>query len=88
MPPDPAPPCIRRHVLKSASPCTARDPETVAREGEPRTVAPSPDYTFAALAMGLVNLLWVVAVIWALFGLPAVMALGCGLNLGIDRLRR
>jgi|TARA_R110002124_G_scaffold76753_7_gene205662 hypothetical protein len=38
--------------------------------------------------MGLVNLLWVFAVIWALFGLPAVMALGCGLNLGIDRLRR
>ncbi len=38
--------------------------------------------------MGLVNLLWVFAVIWALLGLPAVMALGCGLNLGIDRLRR
>jgi len=38
--------------------------------------------------MGLVNLLWVFAVIWALFGLPAGMALGGGLNPGIDRLRR
>jgi hypothetical protein len=27
-------------------------------------------------------------VVWALFGLPAVMAAGYVLNLGIDRLRR
>ncbi|WP_169052583.1 hypothetical protein [Pseudooceanicola onchidii] len=48
----------------------------------------APDYTTPALVMGLVNLLWIFGVIWALFGLPAVMATGWLLNLGIDRLRR
>ena len=48
----------------------------------------APDYTNAALVMGFVNLLWVFGVIWALFGLPAVMATGWLLNLWIDRLRR
>ena len=48
----------------------------------------APDYTVAALVMGFVNLLWIFGVIWALFGLPAVMATGYVLNLGIERLRR
>lgn len=48
----------------------------------------APDYTVAALVMGFVNLLWIFGVIWALFGLPAVMAAGWVINLGIDRLRR
>jgi hypothetical protein len=48
----------------------------------------APDYTNAALVMGFVNLLWVFGVIWVLFGLPAVMAVGWVLNLGINRLRR
>jgi hypothetical protein len=48
----------------------------------------APNYTNAALMMGLVNLLWIFGVIWAVFGFPAVMALGWLLNLCIDRLRR
>lgn len=44
----------------------------------------APDYTNAALVMGLVNLLWIFMVLWALFGLPAVLAAGYGLNLLID----
>lgn len=48
----------------------------------------APDYTVAALVMGFVNLLWVFGLIWALFGLPAVMATGWLLNIGIERLRR
>ncbi|SFE65548.1 hypothetical protein [Roseivivax sediminis] len=46
----------------------------------------APDYTNAALAMGLVNLLWILGVIWVLFGLPAVLLIGWGLNRLIDRL--
>ncbi|SEL84516.1 hypothetical protein LVO79_10400 [Roseivivax marinus] len=46
----------------------------------------APDYTNAALAMGLVNLLWVLGVIWAMFGLPVVLLVGLGLNHLIDRL--
>ncbi|MGB2203379.1 hypothetical protein [Pseudooceanicola atlanticus] len=47
----------------------------------------APDYTVAALVMGFVNLLWIFGVIWSLYGLPAVMAAGWLLNIGIDRLR-
>ena len=36
--------------------------------------------------MGLVNLLWVLGVIWAMFGLPVVLLVGLGLNHLIDRL--
>lgn len=46
----------------------------------------APNYTNAALVMGLVNLLWIFGLIWALFGLPAVMVLGVVLNHLIDRL--
>ncbi|WP_306152825.1 hypothetical protein [Roseovarius sp. MMSF_3281] len=46
-----------------------------------RGIMPSaPDYTNAALVMGLVNLLWVFIVLWAAFGLPAVLAAGFGLD--------
>ena len=41
----------------------------------------APNYTNAALVMGFVNLLWVFGVIWAIFGLPVVFAVGYGLNL-------
>ena len=48
---------------------------------------PVPDYTTPALVMGFVNLLWIFAVIWAQFGLVAVMATAWVLYLGIERLR-
>lgn len=48
----------------------------------------APNYTNAALVMGLVNLLWIFGVIWALFGLVAVMAVSWVLNRGIDWLGR
>ncbi|WP_254919043.1 hypothetical protein [Oceanicola sp. 22II-s10i] len=34
--------------------------------------------------MGLVNLLWMLGVIWAMFGMPAVLATGYALNRGIS----
>ncbi|MEQ9672867.1 MAG: hypothetical protein RLO10_00245 [Roseovarius indicus] len=40
----------------------------------------APNYTNAALVMGLVNLLWVLMVLWAVFGLPVVLAISYGLN--------
>ncbi len=46
----------------------------------------APDYTAACLWMGLVNLLWIFGVIWALFGLPGVLLAGWGLNRMISRL--
>lgn len=48
----------------------------------------APDYTNAALAMGLVNLLWVFMILWALFGLPAVLVAGLLLDRMIARLGR
>ena len=46
----------------------------------------APDYTNAALIMGLVNLLWVFAVIWAVWGLAWVVFCALALNHAIDRL--
>ena len=40
----------------------------------------APNYTNAALVMGLVNLLWVFMVLWASFGLPTVLATAYGLD--------
>lgn len=48
----------------------------------------APNYTNAALVMGLVNLLWIFMALWIMFGLPVVMAVGYGLNLLITRLSR
>ncbi|MGK7652081.1 MULTISPECIES: hypothetical protein [unclassified Roseovarius] len=48
----------------------------------------APNYTNAALVMGLVNLLWIFMALWMMFGLPVVMAVGYGLNLLITRFSR
>ncbi|MDD9724833.1 hypothetical protein PVV74_05145 [Roseovarius sp. SK2] len=48
----------------------------------------APNYTNAALVMGLVNLLWIFMALWIMFGLPVVMAVGYGLNLLITRFSR
>ena len=48
----------------------------------------APNYTNAALVMALVNLLWIFAVLWAVFGMPVVLLLGWGLNRAISRLGR
>lgn len=40
----------------------------------------APDYTNAALVMGLVNLLLFFMVLWASFGLPTVLAAAFGLD--------
>ena len=42
----------------------------------------APNYTNAALVMGLVNLLWIFMALWAAFGLPVVLVTG----LVLDRL--
>ena len=46
----------------------------------------APDYTNAALVMGFVNLIWSFLLIWASFGLPAVLVLAVFLNYMITRL--
>ena len=48
----------------------------------------APNYTNAALFMGLVNLLWIFTALWIMFGLPVVMAVGYALNLLITRISR
>lgn len=48
-------------------------------------ISEAPNYTNAALVMGLVNLLWIFMVLWAAFGLPVVLAVSYGLNLAIRR---
>ncbi|MEM9247644.1 MAG: hypothetical protein AAGB05_02995 [Pseudomonadota bacterium] len=54
------------------------------RNTEPRRSA--PNYTNAALAMGLVNLLWMFIALWAWQGFGAVIVVGIVLNMLIDRL--
>ena len=46
----------------------------------------APNYTNAALAMGLVNLLWIFFALWAVFGLPVILLLGYVLDKLITRL--
>lgn len=46
----------------------------------------APNYTNAALVMALVNLLWILAVIWAVCGMPVVLATGYALNWAISRI--
>ncbi|MBA85725.1 MAG: hypothetical protein CML69_13435 [Rhodobacteraceae bacterium] len=48
----------------------------------------APNYTNAALIMGLVNLLWIFGLVWSLWGLPVVLLLAAGLNALIDRAGR
>jgi len=47
---------------------------------------PAPNYTNAALVMGFVNLFCIFMTLWALYGLPVVLAVAYGLNLLITRL--
>ncbi|SIT10668.1 hypothetical protein SAMN05421759_11647 [Roseivivax lentus] len=44
----------------------------------------APDYTTPALVMAAINLFWMLGVIWALFGLPVVLALSWALKTLID----
>ncbi len=53
-----------------------------------RNMPSAPNYTNAALVMGLVNLLWVFMVIWAHLGLLAVIATGYALDKLISRIAR
>lgn len=46
----------------------------------------APNYTNAALAMGLINLLWIFILLWVAFGLPIVLILGFLINKMITRL--
>jgi hypothetical protein len=48
----------------------------------------APDYTSAALVMGLVNLLWIFFVLRAVFGLWAVLVAGVVLDKAISRIGR
>ncbi|QFS82630.1 hypothetical protein FIU97_07410 [Roseivivax sp. THAF40] len=44
----------------------------------------APDYTMPALVMAAINLFWMLGVIWAVFGLPVVLALAWALKTLID----
>jgi len=44
------------------------------------------DYTTANLVLIFINLLWILGVIWAQFGLMAVILSGWVLNYGVTRL--
>lgn len=48
----------------------------------------APNYTNAALVMGLVNLLWIFMALWIAFGLWVVLFIGFVLNKLITRLER
>ncbi len=48
----------------------------------------APNYTNAALVMGLVNLLWIFTALWVAFGLPAILVLGYALDKLISRMGR
>ena len=53
------------------------------RDGPPNK---APDYTDAALFMGLVNLVWIFFVLWAVIGFWSVVVAGALLNVAISRL--
>ncbi|MBZ8117201.1 hypothetical protein KUD11_00910 [Roseovarius sp. LXJ103] len=48
----------------------------------------APDFTNAALIMGLVNLVWVFTALWALFGFWAVLGAAFILDKLISRIPR
>ena len=48
----------------------------------------APNYTNAALVMGLVNLLWIFMTLWVVFGLPVVLIVGFILDKLITRIGR
>ncbi|WP_386175066.1 hypothetical protein [Sulfitobacter sp. R86518] len=47
---------------------------------------PAPNYTSACVVMFGVNILWLFVVIWALWGLFAVVLSGWAVNAMIDRI--
>lgn len=51
-----------------------------------RSCRPAPDYTGATLVMGFVNLMWVMLLVWASLGWPAVLVLAVFLDYLITRL--
>ncbi|WP_299350719.1 histidinol phosphate aminotransferase [uncultured Shimia sp.] len=53
-----------------------------------RQVRRVENYTNAALVMGLVNLLWILTLIWAIWGLAAVLLISIALNHAITLLER
>lgn len=53
-----------------------------------RNLPKAPDYTNAALSMGLVNLFWIFFALWATHGLLAVLLFGVVLNWLIGRVAR
>ncbi|MEM9911332.1 MAG: hypothetical protein AAF922_11170 [Pseudomonadota bacterium] len=46
----------------------------------------APNYTNAALVMGFINLFCLFVTLWALYGLPLVLAVAYGFHLLITRL--
>jgi uncharacterized membrane protein len=50
-----------------------------------RNISAAPDYTNAALTMLGVNLMWIFALLWALWGFLPTLLLGAVLNHAISR---
>lgn len=46
----------------------------------------APNYISACVVMFGVNVLWVFMLIWAIWGLPAVMLTGWAVKIAIDRI--
>lgn len=53
-----------------------------------RRIQPVEDYTKPALIMGLVNLFWILCVIWQLWGYAAALFFALIVNQAITRLER
>jgi hypothetical protein len=53
-----------------------------------RPIKSAPNYTATCLVMGLINLLWIFFVIWAIWGLIAVSMVAVAINAWINRLAR
>lgn len=49
-------------------------------------ISEAPNYTNAALVMGVVNLIWIFIFLWAVFGFHIVLATGWAINWLITRL--
>ena len=46
----------------------------------------APNYTTACIVMFGVNLVWMLLVIWVVWGLIAALLLGCGINVLLERM--
>lgn len=49
--------------------------------------SPAPDYTTACVVMFGINVAWIFMVVWAIWGLLAVAAIGWGVNFWINRVQ-